>query len=314
MDSNIHSMRIITAYCWRIFGLLLVMTLITVPAFGHPPSAIVVDRQGQVYFVDVGVGVWKVDLQGHMVRHPGPHHHFMTIDDQGSFVQQRLPRRIRGDVSVIGTHPTLIFSGEFPVEVGSDAALYYPQVASDGHVQVIRLAPSGKSEVFAILPVATEIGTDGKAVQAQWIHGLAAGPDGSLYYTEKHAVRRIAKDGTVSLVAGNVTVPDCVHPSGANDKRLGPALRDLEVGTDGTIYVAASACSAVLKITQQGAVSVVLHGSDDWSPMGVALSNGDLYVLEYRYIDTRKSEDWLPRVRKISSNGEVSVIASVDKR
>ncbi|MEW5899971.1 MAG: hypothetical protein AB1715_00745 [Acidobacteriota bacterium] len=200
------------------------------------------------------------------------------------------------------------------MSVGSDGALYYPQVASDGRVRVMRLAPSGESKVFAILPVATEIGRDGRTVEAQWIHGLAAGPDGSLYYTEKHAVRHIARDGTVSLVAGNITVPDCVHPSGANDERLGPALRGLVVSSDGTIYVAASACSALLKITQQGAVSVVLRASDHWSPMGVALSDGDLYVLEYRYIEVERAEDWLPRVRRISRDGEVSVVASVDKR
>ena len=184
----------------------------------------------------------------------------------------------------------------------------------DGRVRVMRLAPSGEPEVFATLPVATEVGPGGKTVRAGWIHGLAAGPSGSLYYTEMHAVRRIAPDGTVSLVAGDITVPDCVRPPAANDERLGPALRGLDVTPDGTVYVAASACSALLKITPEGIVSVVLRASDAWSPMGVAVSGDDLYVLEYRYIESEQREDWLPRVRKVSREGKVTVLATVDRR
>jgi hypothetical protein len=58
--------------------------------------------------------------------------------------------------------------------------------------------------VFATLPPATEVGPDGKAGSVPWTHGLAAGPDGSLDYVEMAAVRRIARDGTISLVAGVV--------------------------------------------------------------------------------------------------------------
>jgi hypothetical protein len=205
---------------------------------------------------------------------------------------------------------------DFPLVLSSvkGRCFYYPQAGSDDRVQVMRLAPSGDRGVFATLPVAMEIGPGGQTVRAQWIHGLAAGPNGSLYYSEMHAVRRIAPDGTVSLVAGNIKVPDCVHPPAATDERLGPALRGLDVTPDGTVYVAASACSALLKITPRGSVSVVLRASDAWSPMGVAISGDDLYVLEYRYIEADRREDWLPRVRRVSREGRVTVIATVDRR
>src|SRR3954464_2488563 len=96
-------------------------------AFAHPGSGIVVDRDGQVYFTDTGLGVWKVDLRGRMVRHQGPAYHFMTIDRRGRCSQRLMPR----------------------------------------------------------------------------------GTGGELYYAEMAAVRRIARDGTVSLVAGDIKVPDC---------------------------------------------------------------------------------------------------------
>jgi len=95
---------------------------------------------------------------------------------------------------------------------------------------------------------------------------------------------------------------------------LGPALRGLDVTPDGTVYVAASACGAVLKVAPAGSVSVVLRASDAWTPTGVAISGDDLYVLEYRYVESKRREDWLPRVRRVNRDGKVSIIAAVERR
>ena len=84
-------------------------------AFAHPGSGIVVDREGQVYFTDTGVGVWKVDLRGRMTRHQGPAYHFMTIDLRGRFSQRHMPRGTGGELPVVGLDPTLILSSDFPV-------------------------------------------------------------------------------------------------------------------------------------------------------------------------------------------------------
>src|SRR5262249_34964049 len=149
---------------------------------------------------------------------------------------------------------------------------------------------TGDPQLFATLPVASEMSANGNAEPVSWIHGLAAGPNGSLYYAEMNAVRRVAPDGTVSTVAENITVPDCVRPPAANEERFGSGLRGLDVTLDGTVYVTASACCALLKITPDGKVSVVLRGTDAWSPTGVASSGDDLYVLEYRYIDSSRRE------------------------
>ncbi len=292
----------------------LATALVASTASAHPGSGIVVDRRGQVFFVDTGSGVWKVDPQGRLARHQGPAYHFMAIDHRGRLSQRQMPRGTGGELPVVGPDPTLILSSDFPVAVGPDGAFYYPQAGSDGRVRVMRSAPPDGPKVFATLPAATETGPDGEPLQARWIHGLSAGPDGSLYYTEQRAVRRIAPDGTVSLIADEITVPDCERPPAAADERLGPALRGLDVAADGTIYVAASACSALLKIAPGGSVSVVLRGTDAWSPTGVAVSGDDVYVLEYRHIKADRREDWLPRVRKVSRDGQATVVATVDRR
>src|SRR5262249_38836406 len=111
-----------------------------------------------------------------------------------------------------------------------------------------------------------------------------------------------------------IKVPDCVRPPGAREERLGAALRGLEVAPDGTVYVAASGCSAVLKIAPGGSISVVLRASDAWTPTGVAVSGNALSGLEYRSIESGRREDWLPRVRKVSRDGKVSLVAAVERR
>lgn len=301
------------------FGILLFVVLAhfaftAFSASAHPGSGITVNSQGEVYFVHTGVGVFKVDREGRMVRYAEPGFHFMILDSEGRFALQRWPRFPDGEIRTAGTSPTLLLASSFPLVIGSDGALYYPQAGDDHQVRVMRVAPSGPPVAFATLPTAMEIGPDGKPLRAQWIHGLAAGRDGTLYYSEQSAVRRIGPDGSVSLVADASTVPDCDRPSGMSGGPHGPLLRGLDVAPNGTLFVAASGCSAVLKITPTGAVSVVLRASDAWSPTGVAMAGNDLYVLEFRYIKVKRAEEWLPRVRKVSQDGTVTVVATVNPR
>lgn len=258
--------------------------------------------------------MFKVDRDGRLVRYPGPGYHFMIIDPEGRFARRRWPRFPDGEIRAAGGSPKLLFSSSFPLTMGSDGALYYPEAEGDGRVQVMRLTPAGKPTSFATLPVSLEIGPEGEPVPARWIHGLASGRDGALYYTERYAVRRIAPDGSVSLVAGDFTGIDCVRPPIAPGEHHGPALRGLDVTANGTIYVAASGCSAVGKITPAGTVSVALRSSETWSPTGVVVAGDDLYVLEFRHVEVERSKDWLPRVRKVSRDGAVTTIARVNQR
>jgi len=83
----------------------------------------------------------------------------------------------------------------------------------------------------------------------------------------------------------------------------------IDVHAQGEVYLAASGCSAVLKVTPHGALSVVLRSSDAWTPTGIAVHGEDVYVLEFRFIEVERSADWLPRVRKLSRDGAVATIA-----
>lgn len=283
------------------------------PLFAHPGSGIVVADDGSIYFVDTGAGVWRIPRQGGVVRHEGSPWHWMTIDRHSRFTAAQPPKLAGGDLEVTPGEPRLIISSDFPIVVAPDGALYFPEVNQNGQVQIMRLPPRGSKKAFATLPVAHEIDPSGKTIEAKWIHGLAAGPNGSLYYAERQAMRQIAPDGKITLLAGSIKVPDCQHPPAITGDRVDPALRGLDVTPSGTVYVAASACSALLKITNRGEVSVALRAEDPWSPMGVAVHGDELYVLEYCYIPTDRREDWIPRVRKVLADGKVTVIATVER-
>jgi hypothetical protein len=89
-------------------------------------------------------------------------------------------------------------------------------------------------------------------------------------------------------------------------------LRGLDVARDGTIYVAASACRALLKITPDRAVTTIFRNDPPWSPTGVVVSGDVVYVLEYLHTIGERRE-WLPRVRKLERDGSSAVITQIER-
>ncbi|MEK6406879.1 MAG: hypothetical protein AABN34_07945 [Acidobacteriota bacterium] len=288
--------------------LILLFTLVITPALGHPGSGIAVDRHGDVYFVDTGRGVWKIDKRGQLTLQGGSAFHWMAIDFDGRLAKTRWPGHSEpsAEIERVGVNPTLILSSDFPVTVGRDGALYYPELGSDQRVQVVRLTRAGDRSVLATLPAVS----DGLALR--WLNGIAAGPDGSIYYSENTAVRRISPQGAVSTIASKIAVPDCAQIPGATPN-LGVFLRGLDVARDGTIYVAASGCGALLRITTLGKVTPVLRTTSPWSPTGVAVTPSYVYVLEYLHTASEDRRAWIPRVRRLSPDGTVVVLATVER-
>lgn len=282
------------------------------PTAAHPGSGIVVDRKGNIYFLDTGAGVWKIDRSGKLSRHPGIAYHWMAIDLDGTLKNVNLPYFSAGDATVsrAGSDPGLILSSDFPITVGRDGSLYYPwhsRARDSRGLAIYRLAPSGKTSILVNLPDSTESGP------LQWLNGIAAGPDGSIYYSEDRAVRKISPDGRLSTVADSISLTGCASIPG-NEASDGPYLRGLDVDANGTVYVAASGCGSVLKITPDGRITTILTTTSPWSPTGVAVSGNDLYVLEYLHKEGDNRREWLPRVRKLSADGSVSTIAEIKQR
>jgi sugar lactone lactonase YvrE len=286
---------------WRprssVLGLIAAVALgVSAPVLAHPGSGIAVDRAGDVYFIDTGAGLWKVDAKGTLVAISAPRFHWMALDQDNALKSIPLPTGASGDITRVGTKPAVFVSSDYPLAIGSDGSLYQAPRGSSGAVEIRRTPASGKTSVLA-------------RVNRSFLSGFAAGPNGSFYFTEEAAIRKISAQGQVTTVVEKVALTGCASiPS-----MPVPELRGLAVAADGTVYVAASGCGRVIKVTPAGQISTVFQTESPWSPTAVALSGKDVYVQEYLHTEVEDRRQWVPRVRKISADGTNQVIATVSR-
>ncbi len=289
--------------------LLLIATITAAGAlYAHPGSAIAVGRDGRIYLVDTGAGVFSIDQSGRVVRRDGPAFHWFALDPDGRFLKTPWPSMPDAEFRAAGVNPTVVLSSDYPVTIGGDGKFYFPDGRSGDRIRLTAVEPSGARSVRATLPV---IHRKGEAVP--WLNGLAPGPGGTLYYTEDRAIRKVDRRGQVSTVVANVDVPKCTAIPGTEDE-VGPYLRGLAVADDGTIYVAASGCGVVLKVDPKGQVHTVLASAAPWSPTAVAIAGSDVYVLEYLHTASDNRQEWLPRVYKLSASGKVTLLGGSTRK
>ena len=279
--------------------------LFGIRASAHPGSGIVVDKEGNIYFTDTGKGVWKIDANGKLAYLPASKFHWMTIDAIGYFGES--PKNF-GEyferVTLQSTKPALIMCSDFPLVVGKDGNIYYADTRPSS-ARIIRRTPDGKESILASNKI------------FEFISGIAVGADGSLYITEAsnanaNTIRKITMNGTVSIIA------TFVGKSG-NDLSLETVpsyCRGLVVDSTGNIYVAATGSRSVLKITPQGKVTTILQATSPWTPTGVAVFQGEVYVLGWHDVTAENLEvrsAWIPRVRKIGLDGKATTVATVSR-
>jgi len=299
-EINMKRLRITCCLIILILAAICLSTSVT----AHPGSGIAVDRLGQVYFLDTGSGLWKIDTRGRLTKLSGLKPHWLAIDANNRFANTPLPTGALGEISRVGDSPTfLLLSTDWPIAIGQDGNFYYPS-GRPGFLQLMRATPSGATSVFATLPLTVT------GLPLPDIGGLIAGADGSLYYTEYTAIKRITPQGRIGTAA---TVRAPVGAPSIPGTNQHPYLRGLAVDAQGVIYVADNGDARVLKITPQGKVTTLVQTESPWSPTAVALFGSDVYVLEYLHTARDVRRDWLPRVRKIAADGKSVIIATVDQ-
>ena len=167
-------------------------------------------------------------------------------------------------------------------------------------MHIKRVTPSGEPAIHATIPVATEMGPDN--IRRGRRIGYTASQLGTMARSTTPRRKRCAKsirDGTVSLVTDSIDIPDC-----EGHERGGVMLRGIDVAADGTLYVVATGCAAIVRIAPDGAIDFpLLQRDESWTATGVAVHEDDVYVLEYWYAEPGNPDTWLPRVRKLQPDG-----------
>src|ERR1051325_10820900 len=288
---------------FRLVLVLIVTCFWSASTWAHPGAGIGVDRLGQVYFLDTGSGLWKIDTRGELIHLSGTLFHWLAVDENNRFSNTRLASGALGEVLRVGANPTVLLSSDYPIAIGRDGNLYYPS-GTPGNWRMMKMMPDGTMSVIATLPPTV----NGEPLP--YLGGVVAGPDGSLYYTEDNAIKRITPQG---LIATAVTVRAPADPPSIPATDQHPYLRGIAVDAGGVMYVADTGDARVLKITPAGKITTLVETQSPWSPTAVAVFGSDVYVLEFLHTTREVRRDWLPRVRKISANGKSRIIATVDK-
>jgi streptogramin lyase len=297
--------RMRTPFVIRKFISLMLTILSGTIATAHPGSGIVVDKYGQVYFTDTGKGVWKIDKQGKLTYLPASRFHWMAIDEVGNFSESQ---KNFGDyferVTMKSVKPSIMMCSDFPFTVNLDGNIYYADTRPSA-ARIVRRTPDGKETVLASDRI------------FEFISGICAGPDSSLYITEaskagENTIRKITLDGKISILATFVGKEGKDLPLGT----LPSYCRGLAVDSTGVVFVAATGSRSILKITPQGEVTTILQEPSPWAPTGIALYHGEVYVLEWHDVAPSLQEvreAWIPRIRKIEKDGRVTTLVTISR-
>ena len=304
-DVSPGSMQMRSSFLTRTLISLMLCISIGTEATAHPGSGIAVDKHGQVYFTDTGKGIWKIDREGKLTYIPASRFHWMAIDEDGNFAESQ--KSFGGyfeRVTAKSGKPTLIMCSDFPFTVNPDGNIYYADTRP-GSAKIIRRTPGGKETVLMSDPI------------FQFVNGICSGPDSSLYITEASnaavtTIRKITMTGKISTLATFIGSPGSNLPSGTTPSYC----RGLAVDSTGDVFVAATGSRTVLKITPQGVVTTILQEHDPWTPTGIAVFHGELYVLEWHDVAPSLQEvreAWTPRIRRIEKDGKVTTLVTVSR-
>jgi len=201
----------------------------------------------------------------------------------------------------------------FSLRGGEGWELYFPYMHS---LKIMRRTPEGKESVL-VNPKDFRVDES----RPLGVSGITCGPDGTLYLvsmdslnaregTGEHVLYGVATDGTIRVITKEF-VKDQIAESERHQEVRPQYCRGMAVDAEGNIYIAVTGNRCVMRVTPKGQTSVVLRCQKPWTPTGVDIFEGELYVLEYDDETPTEGRNWPPRVRKLGRDGKVSTLASV---
>ena len=254
-------------------------------AAAHPGVGIVRDARGNVFYTDL-VHVWRIAPDGgKSIAVRDVHTHELAMDAAGNLYgednryqggdryRHRIWRR-SPDGRLTDVVPWREgFFREYGFTRDSAGAMYWSS-CPERRCTIRRRDRAGRTRVIARPERFTH-----------YINWIAAELDGTLYVVDGDDLRRIGRDGRVSLLA----------------RAVGGGAMGLLPDGRGGVYVAVYGARAIKRVSASGDVTVVARTPAPWGPSGLALApDGDLWILEY-------SSSNEARVRRVGERGRVTI-------
>lgn len=287
----------------------------------HPAWGIVVDRKNQIYFSDIET-IWKIDVQGKLTVFragvSGRHTHELNIDEAGNLYGEDVtyePPTQRWRVALWKMTPaggfTYILAPTYDPPNGTsiwkdrDGNTYLVALSNNSEHETLLLRRTPNGNATALVGSQKAAGEYRQVVLSS-VGGMAFGTDGALYFTDNSNIRKVTMDGKMAMLARNLAVENPAE----SPMQESPVTRLFGIAVDaqGNAFIADYGNRRVLKVTPEGRSTTLMRAEQPWSPTGVALKDGNLYILEFGFTPPSK---YTPRVRKLSSDGRVSVLATV---
>jgi sugar lactone lactonase YvrE len=285
----------------------------------HPAWGIAVDRNNQIYFSDLEA-VWKIDAQGKLgvfrAGVSGRHTHDLNVDEDGNLYgadnsyepsTQRFFSAV-WKMTPAGGFSYLLAPTDDPPEGTSiwkdrDGNMYHATNYPERELLVLKRTPNGNVTVLVGSSNALRAYRQGAPYS---VGGMAFGTDGALYLTDGANLRKVTADGRMTMLARNIALenPSESPMSGSPATRLFGIVVDAQ----GNVFAADNGNRRVLKVTSSGTISTVARAERPWSPTGVALKDGNLYILEFGFTPP---STYTPRVRKLSPDGRITTLAAI---
>jgi hypothetical protein len=307
-----------------IISIMAVCALTTGQAWAHPAWGIVVDRDNQVYFSDLET-IWRIDAQGKLTVFragvSGRHTHELAMDENGNIYGDELiyePATQRYISALWKMQPagnfayTLTPTHDPPKGMSlwrdRDGNMYSASWKSNSEREtlIFKRTPDGK---VLTLSGNKEAADRFRQVVLYSVGGMAFAGDGSLYVADGASIRKVTMTGAVTTLARDL--PPDNSPNNPAGKSVAPRLLGITVDAEGSVFVADNENRRVLKIAPDGKAVTLVRAEQPWSPAGVAFRNGNLYILEFGFTPPNKSHG--ARVRKLSSDGKITVLATTEE-
>jgi len=284
------------------------------------PRDIAIGSDGTLYIADTGNHrIRRVDTNGIINTIAGG----PTPQNKGGFAGE-------GDLAIFS-----LLKSPTSIDLAPDGSLY---IADSGNSRIRRISPDGIISTVAGTGVVGLSGDGGQAVDAELTYptAVSVGNDGSIYLVDRgnqyggdgNLIRRIETDGIIDTVAGSASSGFSGDGGSALDARFSP-IRSLDIGSDGSLYIADRFNNRVRRIDPSGIIETVAGdgtsthvvidpetgiGYDDWEdgelatlapvgqPTGITLGlDGSLYIASNSH-----------RIRRVSPDGIISTIVEAE--